>query len=298
VLQLLSAPLGASAARHHTHANLAGQLQQAPKPQHYTLGGDAAQALDLHSFGAGPVAFITAHPDDVEGAAGGLVSLLAAQGTAVFYLILTNGNKGCSNPTICNATVTSSQIALWRSAEAATAAAVLGVPASNVMLFGYEDAMLTSYSESEVRMRLTGALRTLKPVATFSWAPYPNFNMPPSAGWGDLGFHADHMASGRFALDAHSNCGTDRLWPELGPAWVIPQMYMFDFGYGTVAPTHYVDISKAIVAKTNAFLAHKTQYPSPAWLSNFVQTTGMLVANATAVKPANVQYAEAYLAYF
>ena len=152
-------------------------------------GGSAkpAQALDLASFGAGPVVFVTAHPDDVEAAAGGLIAQLRQGGTEVFYVILTNGDKGCGNPSICNDTVSSAQIAQWRAEEARAAAGVLGVPGSNLFLLNYEDAMLTSYPEAEVRQRITAVLRGIKPVALFAWHPYPIFTLSPSDGWYDLG---------------------------------------------------------------------------------------------------------------
>lgn len=146
-----------------------------------------AQALDLSSFGAGPVVFVTAHPDDVEAAAGGTIAALRQAGTQVFYVILTNGDKGCGNPTMCNATVSSAEIAQWRAEEARAAAGILGVAASNVFLLDYEDAMLTSYPEAEVRQRLTAVLRAIKPVALFAWHPYPIFELSPSDGWYDLG---------------------------------------------------------------------------------------------------------------
>ena len=108
------------------------------------------------------------------------------------------------------------------------------------------------------------------------------------------------MASARLGIDAHSNSGTDRLWPELGPTWSIPQMYLFDFGMDSSAPpTHFVDITgKALQAKTAAFLAHKTQYPNTNFVAPFLSKVAAMVANATAIKPADVPYAEAFVAYF
>jgi len=37
---------------------------------------------------------ISAHPDDIEGCVGGLVSMLTQQDIDVYYVILTNGDKG------------------------------------------------------------------------------------------------------------------------------------------------------------------------------------------------------------
>src|SRR4051812_17207868 len=75
-----------------------------------------AQMLDLSAWANLTVGFITAHPDDIEGCAGGTVALLRDQGTTVYYIIVTNGDKGCGSP-IC-ANFTSEQIAAARVNEA------------------------------------------------------------------------------------------------------------------------------------------------------------------------------------
>ena len=46
----------------------------------------------------GPVLAIFAHPDDAEICAGGLLSTWAAAGRAVHLLVLTNGDRGSSDP--------------------------------------------------------------------------------------------------------------------------------------------------------------------------------------------------------
>jgi LmbE family N-acetylglucosaminyl deacetylase len=69
------------------------------------------------------VMLFSAHPDDIEAAAGGMVALLTAQGTTVQYVIVTNGDKGCANAFCAN--FTSAQIAAVRAQEAVTAAQVL-----------------------------------------------------------------------------------------------------------------------------------------------------------------------------
>ena len=60
-----------------------------------TLGIAVPQPLNYTSWST--VLMIGAHPDDIEGANGGFVSMLTKQNTQVYYLILTNGDKGCSN---------------------------------------------------------------------------------------------------------------------------------------------------------------------------------------------------------
>ncbi|MBJ6977559.1 PIG-L family deacetylase, partial [Vibrio cholerae] len=81
---------------------------------------------------------------------------LTAQGTKVFYAIVTNGyfflaisyvrpiirDKGCGNTACYN--LTSPQIAAMRQQEQYNAGQVLNVPESNIILMDYEDAQVTS----------------------------------------------------------------------------------------------------------------------------------------------------------
>ena len=50
----------------------------------------AAKPLNLFSFQDQRVLMISAHPDDIETCVGGTIALLTAQGTQVFYVIVTN----------------------------------------------------------------------------------------------------------------------------------------------------------------------------------------------------------------
>src|SRR5713101_8066081 len=75
---------------------------------------------------------IAAHPDDPEFLAGGTVARLAKEGREIAYVVVTNGNKGSSDPG-----VTSEQLAPIRAEEQRRAARVLGV--ERVEFLGYED---------------------------------------------------------------------------------------------------------------------------------------------------------------
>jgi LmbE family N-acetylglucosaminyl deacetylase len=274
-----------------------------PAPPTPSGGSSVTPAIpiDVRSFGPGPVVLITAHPDDIEGAAGGLVATLVAAEVEIYYVIITNGDKGCGNPALCPSNITSEEIALIRSKEAINAAAVLKVPADNVFLLDYEDAMLTSYPEQQVRMQLVTILRAIRPRATVVWAPYPNVAMRPSEGWDDLGYHPDHQASGRLGIDATFDSGVGLLWPEMGDEWPIGQLYMFDFGMGTIPPTHYLDIESVLTLKIDSYLAHATQVPSDQGMSEWLTDLAEMVANCSAIQAGEgkgVKYAEAYVAYF
>lgn len=235
------------------------------------------------------VLLISAHPDDIEGTMGGTVALLTTHHTEVFFLIITNGNKGCSN-TMCK-DWSSAQIAAQRRIEAVNAARILGVPESNVVMLAYDDAQLTSYPHAEVKASVLAAIRRVKPQIIMTWWPYPRFELKPSLGWADLGFHPDHQAAGRFALEAQFEAGLELLLPELGPASHVEQFYMWDF----VSPSHYTDITSTLSLKVKAFQEHKTQYQDPNEVNVLVSMLGERMANITG---ARVRYAEGFQAFF
>jgi len=233
---------------------------------------------------------ISAHPDDIEACAGGTVRQLTAQGTRVVYLIATNGDKGCAADFCAN--WTAERIAYQRQQEAINAAAVLGVKASDVVLLDYEDAMLTSYPEVQVRQQVIAVIRRFQPHVVMTWFGYPIFSLQPSAGWGDLGYHPDHQAIGRIALAAQFEAGLPLLFPESGAAWPISEFYMWSF----VDITHYSNIQTTLQAKINAYLQHKTQYPDP----QLVQQGLTMLARQVAVNTPGFtgNFAEGFLAYF
>jgi hypothetical protein len=40
---------------------------------------------------------------------------------------------------------------------------------------------------------MIAAIRRFQPQIVMSWWPYPRFEMKPSQGWADLGYHPDHQ---------------------------------------------------------------------------------------------------------
>ena len=103
---------------------------------------DSTPPLNITSWTNRTVMMIAAHPDDIEAMAGGLVANLTAQHTHVVYVIVTNGDKGCTDSALydCDA-FTSPDIAKIRQGEAIAAAARLNV--TDVVLLDLEDAMVT-----------------------------------------------------------------------------------------------------------------------------------------------------------
>eukprot|EP01116_Phalansterium_solitarium_P025655 TRINITY_DN9917_c0_g1_i2.p1 TRINITY_DN9917_c0_g1~~TRINITY_DN9917_c0_g1_i2.p1 ORF type:complete len:299 (+),score=42.13 TRINITY_DN9917_c0_g1_i2:44-898(+) len=244
-----------------------------PQP---ALKGENAVPLNISAWIGKRVVMVSAHPDDIEAGAGSTISLLTAQGTQVYYVIVTNGDKGCLSA-IC-ANWTSEQIAVARQSEATAAAAVLGVPASNVFLLDYEDGMVPTYPEVQLLQDLTAVLRRIRADVVMSWYPYPRFELIPSLGWGDLGYHPDHQAVGRMILQAHTQAGNQYVFPQLGAPYVVSEFYTWEF----VQPQLYTELTPALLdLKIQAILQHKTQYPTAEAVKDYISNVQAMVAANT-----------------
>jgi len=233
--------------------------------------------------------FVTAHPDDVEGSSGPIVPLLRSQGTQVYYVIFTNGDKGCA-AAFC-AGWSSEQIAAPRRLEAFAAAAVMNVSADHVFLLDYEDGMLTSYPEQQPREELVTLIRQVQPQVVITWYPYPDFTLQPRI-FSDLGYHPDHQMSGKLALDAQFDAGVGLLFPLSGPAWTVSEFYMARFS----APNIYLPVPASAVQTTvDAYLQHKSQYPNATLVE-----VGLfaLAANTAQVVGTSSPFAVAFTAYY
>jgi len=226
----------------------------------------AIQPLPIDQWKNKRVLIVVAHPDDIEGLAGGTVALLTAQGTIVEYLIMTNGDKGgrCYNSTAFF-TCSSPEIAAIRQIEQVAAATYLGV--HNVHFLDLEDGMLTSYPEQQLRQQVTVVIRYFKPNVVITWFPYPDFTAPPLKKqcplcWDDLGYHPDHQCSGRICMDTviGPSAALNTMFAELTNAgllgWRVEEFYTFGLISGA---THFVDIESVLQSKINSFLLHHSQ---------------------------------------
>ena len=200
----------------------------------------------------------------MEAASGGLVKILSDMGVEVSIVIMTNGDKGCSNPEVCDESTTNAELAEIRIQEQLNSGKILGISEENMHFLDYEDLLLKAYPRNEVSQKLVRLLRQFKPNVVMTWDVTSYFNMIPSEGWGDLGYHPDHQYSGELTLDAVWFSGEARLWPDLGAPWKPQFLYFWAYN-PDVVPSHYVDITGAPhVAKTEAFLQMHSQYTDPA----------------------------------
>jgi N,N'-diacetylchitobiose non-reducing end deacetylase len=212
---------------------------------------------------------------DMEAASGGLVKILTGMGVEVFIVVMTNGDKGCSNPEVCDDSTTNAELADIRIQEQKKSGEILGIPPENMYFLGYEDMLLKQYSRSEISQKLVSLLRITRPNVVMTWDSAAYLQMLPSEGWWDLGYHPDHQYSGELTLDAVWFAGEQRLWPDLGAAWKPQYLYFWAYNPDAV-PSHYVDITgPPLRAKTEAFLQMKSQYTNTAEMAAMMGMLGV-----------------------
>ncbi len=205
----------------------------------------SAQQHDYGVTGGGPVMAIFAHPDDPEFVAGGALARWAAAGRQLIYVIITDGSKGSSDPTI-----TTEALIQTRQREQRDAAHVLGC--EDVVFLPYEDAMLEP--TMAVRRDLVREIRRYRPeiVGCFD----------PTVFWvGDAYIqHPDHRASGEAALAAIFPAARDRLtFPEILTEGFEPHNVDDIYLASPANPNRWIDISATIERKIKAMAQHRSQ---------------------------------------
>ena len=145
---------------------------------------------------------VVAHPDDMEYGGSGAVARWTAQGREVVYLLVTRGEAGID-------TLDPARCAVVREAEQRAAAAAVGVTV--VEFLDHPDGLI-EYSVP-LRRDIAAAIRRHRPQLLVTgnhretWAG-GNLNM------------ADHVHTGRAAIDAARDAGNRWLFPGAGgPHW-------------------------------------------------------------------------------
>ena len=188
---------------------------------------------------------IVAHPDDAEFMLAGTIARWTAQGTRAVFVLVTNGDKGSSDPD-----VRPEDLARTRRREQQDAADVLGV--STVEFLGYEDGMVTP--SLALRRDLTRMIRKHRPQAALIQDPTRFYS-----GRGYIN-HPDHRAVGEAALGALYPAARDRLtFPELLAEGYEPHKVKEVFvGFSEDADI-IVDTSDSVERKVQALRAHRSQ---------------------------------------
>jgi LmbE family N-acetylglucosaminyl deacetylase len=221
---------------------------------------------------------VAAHPDDLDFGSAGTVAAWVAAGAEVYYLVLTNGNKGSAD-----LTADPKVLCEIRRNEQREAARLLGV--KDVFFCDYEDGCLCV--DMNVKRDIARVIRKVKPEAVITMDPSMLYDV-------NRGFinHPDHRAAGQSALDAVYPLARDHLsLPELYndeglKPHNVATVYLTSFANQNC----FIDITDTFDKKIEALAAHASQIPGVdqvrELMSNFASSTG---------EKCGVKYAEGFL---
>lgn len=220
---------------------------------------------------------VAAHPDDLDFGAGGTVAAWAASGAAVYYLILTNGNKGSAERSADPKALTE-----IRRAEQRAAARVLGV--KNVLFLDYEDGMLAC--DTDVKRDIVRVIRRIRPGLVITTDPSLIYDI-------DHGFlnHPDHRAAGQATLDAVYPLARDPLtFPELADEGLEAHNVREILLTNHEKQNCYIDISDTFNTKLRAVQSYASQVAEMEEAARFITDTARELGIKTGVR-----YAEGFV---
>jgi len=179
---------------------------------------------------------IQAHQDDTDIACGGTIAKLTSMGKKVTYLLLTDGRHG-----VCDPEISAAEAIKLRNDEQERAAKILGV--SDVKFLDYPDQHLDS--SLELRRRLIGIIRDIKPDIVFTFDP-----------WRPYEGNRDHRHAGFMGIEAAGFAYDMYECPEKdADMQMVLEMYLFQ----PFLPDTWIDITDTIDVKLEAIRQHETQ---------------------------------------
>ena len=186
---------------------------------------------------------VTPHPDDAEYGISGTVARWTAEGTAVAYVVCTNGDKGTSD-----FNMDPKELVKIREREQLAAAKVLGV--SEVVFLRRPDQGLED--TPDFRKDIVRAIRTFKPRIVVGPDPYRKYI-----------WHRDHRITGRVTLDAVFPYARDHLaYPDLMAEGLTPHIVKEVWCWASENPNYKSDITNTYSKKIEALLCHVSQVGS------------------------------------
>jgi LmbE family N-acetylglucosaminyl deacetylase len=189
---------------------------------------------------------VAAHPDDIDFSSSGTIAKLVKEGATAFLLILTNGNRGSSDPKMTREALT-----LIRQKEQERAAKIVGY--KKVFFAGFEDTELVA--DLRLKEIIVTYIRKLRPTIVFSLDPSDHY-------FSERGFinHTDHREAGIATLDSVFPLARDRLtFQHLEEAGLKPHKVKTLFLVNFEKANTFFDISETIGIKKKAISAHKSQ---------------------------------------
>jgi LmbE family N-acetylglucosaminyl deacetylase len=188
---------------------------------------------------------VFAHPDDAEISVGGTIAKWCAAGREVHLLVLTNGDRGSSDPAQDR-----EDLARIRYAETVAAGQVLGL--ASVRILSIHDGELEN--TDDVREAVTRRVREVRAETLLSCDPTLIFFRDSYYN------HSDHRTAGFIALDSvFPGSGNPHFHSEhLGEGLEIQEVTDVWLGW-TDEPNHVEDISEHFRAKVDALAEHASQ---------------------------------------
>lgn len=189
---------------------------------------------------------VFAHPDDAETMAGGTLLKWAREGHAITMCLITDGDKGTSDPNDAREAVVAR-----RRTEQERAATRLN---ATVITLGYEDGVLQP--TLGLRRDLVRVMRRVRPHVVVANDPTVWFRH------GQYINHPDHRAAGQAAIEA--------LYPAVKKASIFPELLaeghqphvVEEVWLGpTDEPDTWVDITDVFDEKIALICEHASQFP-------------------------------------
>lgn len=203
------------------------------------------ELLPIPALGkARKVLFVQPHPDDAEWGAGATIAALAARGTEVIYVTVTDGSWGAYDPK-----VEPSELAAGRRVEQAEAAGILGV--KEIAWLDYPDGLVPAGGTPVLREPLVNLIRSYKPDVVMGpdpWLPYEA--------------HPDHYNTGLAVAAAVVFAGLTLAHRVAGLEAHSPEMLAM---YNTSNPNTYFAVDAFWDKKIEAVAAHASQFSGPVW---------------------------------
>ena len=209
---------------------------------------------------------IAAHPDDPEFLFGATIAVLVSEGTAVRYVICSDGANGQRNLALTNR-----EVADVRAQEQRAAAAALGV--AGVTFLGFADGRLEP--TAELRRAIAREIRRERPDLVLTHYPARVLDLPLEAS------HPDHVAVGDATLAAIVPDATNaRAHPEMIDEGLQPHRVREVWIPGYECANHYVDAAPVMDRKLLAIQCHRSQLEGlppgnvPPWVGEWMRRVG------------------------
>jgi LmbE family N-acetylglucosaminyl deacetylase len=186
------------------------------------------------------VMVISPHPDDAEYGVAGTVARWTKEGKKVVYVVVTNGDKGTSDPNM-----DPKKLAQIRQKEQRAAGDLLGV--SEVLFLGHPDQGVED--TPEFRKEIVRLIRQYRPDTVVTADPYRRYI-----------WHRDHRITGQVVLDAVFPYARDRLaYPDLIEEGLQPHRVREMLFWAAEDINYRSDITDTFDLKVKALRCHDSQ---------------------------------------